>query len=190
MSSVMILLIILAAIAGWVVSVYNSLVSKRVQTENGWAQITVQLKRRHDLIPNLVETVKGFAKHEQSTLEKVIQARNAAVSASAANGVPQVSSAESALTGALRGFFALSEAYPELKSNTNFLQLQEELTSTENRISFARQYYNDAVGSYNTAIQQIPGNLIAGFGGFTPKTYFELDQAEHAAVQQPPKVSF
>src|SRR2546422_632673 len=132
-----------------VIGIYNGLVSKRLETENAWSQIDVQLKRRYDLIPNLVETVKGYAKHEQTTLEKVIQARNAAMNA---QGVEAKAAAENALTGALKTVFALSEAYPDLKANQSFLSLQEELTATENRIGFARQHYNDSVSNYNAAL--------------------------------------
>ena len=169
------------------IAMYNGLVNGRVETANAWAQIDVQLKRRHDLIPNLVETVKGYAKHEQGTLEKVIQARNAAVSA---QGIGNQIAAENQLSGALRQLFALSEAYPDLKANTNFLGLQEELKSTENRIGFARQHYNDSVGKYNSALMRFPNNLVAGFTGFTPVGFYEVAPEEAAAVNQAPKVSF
>jgi LemA protein len=169
------------------IMIYNSLVNVRVETQNAWAQIDVQLKRRHDLIPNLVETVKGYAKHEQGTLEKVIQARNAAVSA---QGINNQIAAENQLSGALRQLFALSEAYPDLKANTNFMSLQEELTGTENRIGFARQHYNDSAGKYNAALQRFPNNIVAGFGGFTPVGFFEVAPEEAAAVRQAPKVQF
>ncbi|MCB0321160.1 MAG: LemA family protein, partial [Bdellovibrionales bacterium] len=158
--------------------------------ENAWSQIDVQLKRRYDLIPNLVETVKGYASHEKGTLEAVIQARNSAVSASASGDVHGIAQAEGVLTGALRQIFALSEAYPELKANQNFAQLQEELTSTENKVGFARQHYNDSVAVYNTSIQQIPANMVASFGGFTKKEFFELEGEEKAAAQKAPTVSF
>jgi LemA protein len=176
---------VLAVVVG--IMIYNVLVNSRVETQNAWAQIDVQLKRRHDLIPNLVETVKGYAKHEQGTLEKVIQARNAAVSA---QGINNQIAAENQLSGALRQLFALSEAYPDLKANQNFLGLQEELKSTENRIGFARQHYNDSAGKYNSALQRFPNNIVAGFGGFTPVGFFELDAAEAAVVKQAPKVQF
>lgn len=169
------------------VGIYNTLVNGRVETQNAWAQIDVQLKRRHDLIPNLVETVKGYAKHEQGTLEKVIQARNAAVSA---QGINNQISAENQLSGALRQLFALSEAYPDLKANTNFLSLQEELKSTENRIGFSRQHYNDTVGKYNSSLMRFPNNIVAGFTGFTPVGFYEVAPEEQAAVNQAPKVSF
>lgn len=169
------------------IAIYNGLVNGRVETQNAWAQIDVQLKRRHDLIPNLVETVKGYAKHEAGTLEKVIQARNAAVGA---QGINNQIAAENQLSGALRQLFALSEAYPDLKANTNFLSLQEELKSTENRIGFSRQHYNDSVGKYNASLMRFPNNLVAGFTGFTPVGFYEVAPEEAAAVNQAPKVSF
>jgi LemA protein len=171
-------------------SIYNSLIQKRISTDNAWSQIDVQLKRRHDLIPNLLETVKGYAAHEKETLERVVQARNSAMTASNAHNLGGQIQAEQALTGALRQVFALSESYPDLKANTNFQQLQEELTSTENRIGFARQAYNDAVALYMTAIEQIPGNLVRGFGSFPAKSFFELDPADATVVRSVPKVSF
>ncbi|MFO0814878.1 MAG: LemA family protein [Gemmatales bacterium] len=169
------------------IGIYNGLVNGRIETQNAWAQIDVQLKRRHDLIPNLVETVKGYAKHESGTLEKVIQARNAAVGA---QGIGNQIAAENQLSGALRQLFALSESYPDLKANTNFLALQEELKSTENRIGFARQHYNDSVGKYNSSLMRFPNNIVAGFTGFTPVGFFEVAPEEQAAVNQAPKVSF
>lgn len=188
----LVVLILVAALAlvGYGVMIYNSLIRKRVATDNAWSQIDVQLKRRHDLIPNLVETVKGYAGHEKDTLERVIQARNAAVSATKTDSVAESSQAENMLTGALRQIFALSESYPDLKANQNFLELQEEISSTENRISFARQHYNDSVAVYNASIQQIPQNIVAGIGGFKAKEFFELSEAEAEAAQQPPQVSF
>ncbi len=190
MASVIVLLAILVVAAFMFVGIYNGLVTKRVAVENAWSQIDVQLKRRYDLIPNLIETVKGYAAHEKETLERVIQARNSALTASQGHDVKELAQAESALTGALKQIFALSESYPDLKANQNFLQLQEELTSTENRISFSRQHYNDSVAVFNAAIEQIPGNIVAGFGNFPHKDFFELDAAEAQAVKQPPKVSF
>jgi len=167
-----------------VIALYNSLVSKRVQCREAWSQIDVQLKRRYDLVPNLVETVKGYAAHESETLERVIQARNAAM---AAEGVAKQAEAENMLTGALRQLFALSEAYPNLKANENFAQLQEELTSTENKGAFARQHYNDCSAAYNEAIQKFPANMLAGMFGFGPQEYFEL---EDVAQREAPNVSF
>jgi len=167
-----------------VIGIYNSLVGLRQMVRNAWSQIDVQLKRRYDLIPNLVETVKGYAKHERETLENVIQARNAAVSA---QGVQQQAQAENMLTGALRQLFALSERYPDLKANQNFLALQEELATTENRISFARQHYNDTTATYNTRVQSFPANILAGMFNFTAEPFFEI---EDAAQRQAPKVQF
>lgn len=166
----------------YLVSLYNNLVSLRNRFKNAFAQIDVQLKRRYDLIPNLVETAKGFMKHERETLEAVIQARNSAMAAgqaAAANpgdgkSMQNLSTAEVALAGSLNKFIGLTEAYPELRSNQNMLAIQEELTSTENKISFARQAFNDAVTTYNTACETFPGNLVAGFGRFENASLFEI----------------
>jgi LemA protein len=168
----------------WMASLYNGLVQQRQQTRNAWSQIDVQLKRRHDLIPNLVETAKGYMKHEQSTLEAVVRARQAAVSA---GSVAEQGRAEGQLSAMLRQLFAVAEAYPELKANQNMLQVQEELTSTENRIGFARQHYNDAVAAYNTKIESVPTNIIANAFGFKAAEYFEL---EDKAERSPVKVQF
>jgi LemA protein len=159
----------------WIILSYNGLVRWRNQVKNAWSQIDVQLKRRYDLIPNLVETVKGYAKHERETLENVIKARNAAVSATTPQ---QVSQAENVLQGTLKSLFALSESYPDLKANQNFLALQEELTSTENKISFARQFYNDTVNRFNTMIQVFPKNIMAGMFGFQAAQLFEVEAPE------------
>ena len=180
----LVLVVIVLGIVVWAVGGYNGLVRLRNQLENAWAQIDVQLKRRHDLIPDLVETVKGYAAHERKTLEAVIQARNMAI---AAKGVAERAEAEGALTGALKSLFAVAEAYPELKANQNFMQLQEELTSTENKVAFSRQFYNDSVMSYNTQIEVFPQNLIAGMFGFARREFFEV-KAE--AEREAPKVSF
>jgi LemA protein len=174
-------------IIGFVIMTYNSLVGKQVETKNAWSQIDVQLKRRYDLIPNLVETVKGYAKHEQETLEKVIQARNMAMGAQT---MGERSAAENQLTGALKTLFAVSEAYPELKANEGFLKLQEELTATENRISFARQHYNDVVSDYNVTLMRFPANVVAGSLGFRPAEFFALDPAEAEAARKAPQVKF
>lgn len=168
----------------WIVGAYNGMVRLREAVRSAWAQIDVVLKRRHDLIPNLVETVKGYAAHEKETLERVIAARNQAVSAS---GPQQASAAEGALTGALRQVFALAEAYPDLKANTNFLQLQGELAATENQISGFRQQYNSTVQQYNTTVMSIPNNLIAGPFGFTPAQFFEI---QDSAQREAPVVKF
>lgn len=169
-------------------AMYNSLVRKNVDCDNGWSQIDVQLKRRYDLIPNLVETVKGYAAHERGTLEAVISARNQAVRVSNENaGVAQRAEAEGMLTQALGRLFALSEAYPDLKANANFAQLQEELTSTENKIGFSRQHYNDCVGRFEVARQSFPTNLVAALFGFKSREYFKV---EAAAEREAPKVKF
>lgn len=171
----MILFYVLIAVAVlllfWIVAKYNGLITLRNQVLNGWKQIDVQLKRRHDLIPNLVQTVKGQMEFEQDTLQKVIQARNAAVSAT---GIADSAMKENALTGALGKLFALVENYPQLKSNENVKQLQEELTSTENKISFARQFYNDIATKFNIAQQVFPANIIAAMFNFTPSELFEI----------------
>ncbi|MEW5884999.1 MAG: LemA family protein [Armatimonadota bacterium] len=163
---------------------YNGLVRLRQETNNAWSQIDVQLKRRHDLIPNLVETVKGYMQYEQETLEKVIQARNHAV---AAGNIREKAEAENALTRALGGLFALAENYPELKASENMLQLQEELRSTENKIAYARQYYNDVVTEYNTKLEQVPTNIIASMFSFKKRELFEIDAPEE---REPVKVQF
>src|SRR5262249_51773588 len=174
-------------IVGAVIAMYNGLVNRRVQTENAWSQIDVQLKRRYDLIPNLVETVKGYAAHEKDTLERVIQARNMAMGA---RGVAEQAQAENMLTGALRSLFAVSEAYPNLKANQNFLGLQEELTATENRIGFARQHYNDVVSVYNSSLQRFPSNVLGNMFGFKQVEFFQVDAAEAAAIRTAPQVKF
>jgi len=172
-------LVVLAGL--WLIAVYNGLVRLRNEVKNAWAQIDVQLKRRHDLIPNLVETVKGYAGHEKSTLEAVIQARARAV---AAEGIPARIQAETGLSGALGRLMVVAEQYPDLKANQNFLALQEELTSTENRIGFARQYYNDAVMRFNTRLESFPQNTVAGMFAFRSSAFFEVeDQAARAAPQ-------
>ncbi len=178
--SLMILGIIVLVVLA-LIGIYNGLVGARNRVANAFSQIDVQLKRRYDLIPNLVETVKGYAAHEKETLERVIQARQQAISA---QGVAQQAQAENMLTGALRQLFALSESYPNLKANENFGQLQEELVSTENKISFARQFYNNTVENYNTRLQRFPAVMVAGMLGFTPAEFFELeDPAEREAVK-------
>jgi LemA protein len=177
---VVVLLIVIVFVAG-----YNGLVRLRNRIDSAWSQIGVQLERRHDLIPNLIETVKGYAAHEKSTLEGVVEARNAAIQAKSA-GPEQQAQAENVLTGALKSLFALAEAYPDLKANQSFLSLQEELTATEDRIAYARQFYNDSVMKYDNKIQSIPSNVIAGMFGFKGREYF---QAEQGATEVP-KVEF
>ncbi|MGH9015586.1 MAG: LemA family protein [Acidimicrobiia bacterium] len=164
---VIVLLIVLV-----LVFMYNGLVRLRNRIDNAWSQIDVQLKRRYDLIPNLVNTVKGYAEHEKSTFEAVTQARANAISA---QGPAQQAQAENVLSGALKSLFAVAEAYPDLKANQNFLNLQEELTSTEDRIAYARQFYNDSVLSYNNRIQTVPSSVIAGMFSFEKREYFEGD---------------
>ncbi|MEX0885336.1 MAG: LemA family protein [Phycisphaeraceae bacterium] len=183
---VLLLIVVVPAvlIVLYAVAAYNGLVRKRLQVDEGWSQIDVQLKRRHDLIPNLVETVKGYAAHERETLEAVIQARQQAVDASA---VQDQAAAENMLTGALRQLFALAESYPDLKANQNFMQLQEELTSTENRIGFARQQYNTTVRQYNAACQSVPTNIIASMFNFAQREFFEI---EDPTQRETPQVSF
>jgi LemA protein len=170
-----IVLIIVVVLAIYLISAYNGLIRRRNQIENAWSQIDVQLKRRLNLIPNLVETVKGYASHEKETLDAVIQARNAAV---AAPDTPAAQAkAENALTGTLRQLFALGEAYPDLKANQNFLALQEELTSTEGRVAYSRQFYNDSVLGYNNKLQQFPTMYFAKMLKFERREYFEADEA-------------
>jgi LemA protein len=164
----------------WIIGLYNGLVTLRNQVKGAWSQIDVQLKRRHDLIPNLVEVVKDYMSYEQETLEKVIKARNTAVSAS---GPAQVSAAENNLSGALRQLFAVFENYPDLKANQNVMKLQEELTSTENKIAFARQYYNDTVMTYNTKQELFPANLIAANLGFKKEEYYQVPEEEKENVK-------
>lgn len=169
---------------GWFVLTYNSLVALRNRVKNAWSQIDVQLKRRHDLIPNLVETVKGYAGHEKSALESVTRARAAATSA---QGIGASARAEGELSQALSRLLMVAEQYPDLKANTNFLSLQEELASTENRIGFSRQHFNDSVMGYNNKVQSFPANIVAGMFNFEQEEFFELD---NVAAREAPKVSF
>jgi LemA protein len=183
--AVIVILVIVVLAILFAVVMFNGLVRRRNRVDQAWSQIGVQLERRHDLIPNLVETVKGYASHERGTLEAVVQARNNAVQAQQ-SGPAQQAQAENVLSGALRQLFALSEAYPDLKANQNFLNLQEELTSTEDRISYARQFYNDSVQSFNTSIQTFPRNLIAGPFNFHPRQFFQAEQG----AEEVPRVQF
>ncbi len=173
----------------WIVSVYNGLVALRQRVNQAFSDIDVQTKQRHDLIPNLVETVKGYAAHERGTLEEVVRARNAAMTAQA-GGIAAQAAAENALTGALRQLFALSEAYPDLKANQNFQQLQNELSDLENKIAAARRFFNNAVQEYNTGIQQFPAVLLAGALGFTPKDFFDVGVEQRKELEQVPQVKF
>jgi LemA protein len=177
---------VLVVIVLWAITVYNGLVAMRQRVGQAFADIDVQLKQRHDLIPNLVETVKGYAAHERGTLEAVTQARNTAM---AAQGPAQQAAAENMLSGALRQLFALSEAYPDLKANANFQQLQAELTDIENKLAAARRFFNNAVQEYNTGIQQFPAALFAGMFGFGPREFFDVGE-ERKTLDQAPQVKF
>jgi LemA protein len=181
------IIVIVVVVVLFVVLAFNGLVRRRNRTQEAWSQIDVELKRRHDLIPNLVETVKGYAAHERGTFEAVTNARAAAVNAGASGDPAKVGQAENVLTGALRSLFAVAEAYPDLKASQNFSQLQEEITATEDKIEFARRYYNTSVRDYNTAIQTFPRNVMAGMLGFKAMTYFEIDEPGEREV---PKVDF
>ena len=195
MTSFLVFLAILAAIVFWGIGIYNRLVNERNRVKNAFAQIDVQLTRRYDLIPNLVEAVKGYMKHERETLENVIKARNAAASSldaakadpANAQAIKELGASEGALASALGRLFALSEAYPDLKANENMMQFQEELTSTENKVSFARQAFNDSVLQYNNSVQNFPNNVIAGFFSFESASFLEVDSEE---VREAPDVSF
>ena len=173
---------VIVVLALWIITIYNGLVAMRQRVNQAFSDIDVQTKQRHDLVPNLVETVKGYAGHERGTLEAVVQARNAAVAAQAA--------AENALSGALRQLFALSEAYPDLKASQNFQQLQNQLSDIENKIAAARRFFNNAVQEYNTGIQQFPAVLLAGPFGFTPKDFFDVGVEERKVLDQAPQVKF
>ena len=175
-----ILLVVLAIIIFAVIGMYNNLVTLRMRVKNAWAQIDTQLKRRFDLIPNLVETVKGYAAHEEGTLEKVIAARNAYASATT---VDEKAEANNQLNNTLKSIFALSESYPDLKANQNFMALQTELTGTEDKIAYSRQFYNDTVQMYNTAIMKFPAILFAGMFVFKDESFFKIDESEKEAVK-------
>ena len=192
MSSTMTTWIIIGAIVllvVWIVMIYNGLVAMRQRVNQAFSDIDVQTKQRHDLIPNLVETVKGYASHERGTLEAVVKARNAAVTAQS-GGVAAQAAAENVLSGALRQLFALSEAYPDLKANQNFQQLQSELSDIENKIAAARRFFNNAVQEYNTGIQQFPAVLLAGSLGFAHKEFFDVGAEERKVLEQAPQVKF
>jgi LemA protein len=181
-----IILVLVILLVVFLIAAYNGLVKARNRVDNAFSQIEVQQKRRYDLIPNLVETVKGYAAHERETLEAVTAARTNAISAQQGGDLAQQASAENALTGALKSLFAVAEAYPDLKANQNFLQLQEELTATEDRIAYSRQFFNDSVLSYNNAIQTFPRNLLAGMFNFEKREFFDAEPEAGAA----PRVSF
>ena len=184
MLSIIIILVIIVALALFLISIYNALIRLRNQVKNAWSQIDVQLKRRHDLIPNLIETVKGYMKHERDTLENITRYRSQAMEA---GSVGEKSKAEGLLSGALGQLRVQIENYPDLKANQNFLSLQEELTATENRISFARQAYNDQVLFFNNKIQMFPSNIVAGMFGFKIEEFFQIEDQREKEV---PKVSF
>src|SRR3954467_2732535 len=177
---------IVVALLVWVIAIYNGLVAMRQRVNQSFADIDVQLKQRHDLVPNLVETVKGYASHERGTLEEVIKARNVAM---AAQGPAQQAAAENMLSGALRQLFALSEAYPDLKANQNFQQLQTELSDIENKLAAARRFFNNAVQEYNTGIEQFPAALLAGPLGFQKREFFDVAEAR-PQLEQAPSVKF
>src|SRR3954447_1674435 len=181
--ALIVIVVVVVLLLLYVIATYNGLVKLRNRVENAWAQIDVQLKRRLDLVPNLVETVKGYAAHERQTLDAVIQARNAGV---AAQGPQQEAQASNMLTGALRQLFALSEAYPDLKANQNFLSLQEELTATEGRVAYARQFYNDSVMGYNTKLDTFPSTFFARLMHLQRREYFEAEDT----AREVPKVDF
>jgi LemA protein len=181
---ILIILGVIALIAVFIIAQYNRLVRLNITVDEAWAQIEVQLKRRTDLIPNLVETVKGYAKHEQSTFDAVVAARAKATSA---HGVADTAAADGMVTQALRGLLAVAEAYPDLKASSNFLSLQEELSTTENKVSFARQFYNDNVRSLNSAVKTIPSSLFAGLAKVTVREFYEVENPED---RNAPKVTF
>ena len=184
MSTTLVVVLVLVLLALFVGVTYNSLIRRRNEVDNAWSQIDVQLKRRLDLIPNLVETVKGYAAHEKTALEAVIAARNSGMAAS--SDPHAQASADNAMTGALRQLFALSEGYPDLKANQGFVSLQEELANTESRIAYARQFYGDAVSTHNTAIQKFPNVVFAGMLGFSEREFFEAEDAARVV----PEVKF
>lgn len=184
MSTTLVVVLVLVLLALFVGVTYNSLIRRRNEVDNAWSQIDVQLKRRLDLIPNLVETVKGYAAHEKTALEAVIAARNTGLAAS--SDPHAQASADNAMTGALRQLFALSEGYPDLKANQGFVSLQEELANTESRIAYARQFYGDAVSTYNTAIQKFPNVVFSGMLGFSEREFFEAEDAARVV----PEVKF
>jgi len=184
MNPLVIALIVVGLIVVYVIVTYNNLVTLKNRVDNGWAQIDTQLQRRYDLIPNLVETVKGYAKHESEVFERVTKARASMANAST---VGEKAEADNMMTGTLKSLFAVAEAYPDLKANTNFRELQVELTNTENKVSFARQFYNDTVKRFNIGIQKFPQNIIANMLNFKAREYFEVDSPE---VRTAPKVSF
>jgi LemA protein len=184
MTGLIIVLIIIGVVAVAAIGIYNGLIKLRNRSDNAWAQVDVQLRRRYDLIPNLVETVKGYAAHEKETFQKVTEARAQAINAGT---VAEQGKAENMLTGALKSLFAVVESYPDLKANQNFLMLQEELAGTEGKIAYARQFYNDTIMKFNTKQQVVPSNIIASMFNFQEKEYFEIEEPE---TKEPVKVEF
>jgi LemA protein len=184
MTGLIIVLIIIGVVAVAAIGIYNGLITLRNRSDNAWAQVDVQLRRRYDLIPNLVETVKGYAAHEKETFQKVTEARAQAINAGT---VAEQGKAENMLTGALKSLFAVVESYPDLKANQNFLMLQEELAGTEGKIAYARQFYNDTIMKFNTKQQVVPSNIIASMFNFQEKEYFEIEEPE---AKEPVKVEF
>jgi len=187
MSGFWIFIGLIALLIFFVISIYNRIVALNQRADQAYADVDVQLKQRHDLVPNLVETVKGYASHEKETLDAVIKARNTAV---AAEGPAAQGQAEGMLGAALGKLFALAEAYPDLKANTNFLELQRELSDVENKLAAARRFFNNAIQEYNTIIQQIPGNFVAPMGSFSKRDFFEIPEDSRAALDQAPEVAF
>jgi len=187
MSTLLILVIVVVGVALLLIPLYNRLVRYRNNRENAFANIDVQLKQRHDLIPQLVEAVRGYMKHESETLVKLTQARNAAQSA---QGIDQKIAAENQLSNALNGFRVTVEAYPDLKASTNFMQIQEEMSDIENKLAAARRYFNSATKEYNNAVEVFPANIIAGMFGFKRETMFDVGEEQRAVLDEPPKVSF
>ena len=178
---------VLVVLAIFIIGIYNRIVALDQRADQAFADVDVQLKQRHDLIPNLVETVKGYASHESDTLEAVIAARNQAVSA---HGPAEQGAAEGVLGAALGRLFALAEAYPDLKANQNFMELQRELADTENKIAAARRFFNNAIQEFNTVIKQVPGVFVAGVGGYSEREFFEIPEASRAEVEAAPEVKF
>ncbi len=181
---------VVALVLVFIILIYNGLVAKRQTVNESFSGIDVQLKLRRELVPNLVETVKGYAAHEKSTLDAVISARNSAQAAAATGAAGEMGAAEGVLSGALGRMFALAESYPDLKASNNFVQLQTELSQIEDKVAAARRFYNSAVGDYNTAIQQFPASIIAGSAGFTERQFFEVSETERAALNVAPEVKF
>lgn len=187
MTGGLILILILALVVIWAIALYNKFIRLRTRSDEAWSDIDVQLKRRYDLIPNLIETVKGYASHESGTLQKVTEARTKAMGAQT---VEEHAQAENMLSGALKSLFAVSEGYPDLKANENFLELQRELTDTENKIQAARRFYNTNVRDLNIAVESFPSNVVANVFKFNKREFFEIDESEAAAAKDPVKVDF